>query len=356
MTPIRTIPPDQPACSLRAVRWWRLTRVLSLALAGAALGPAVASAATGSLPGYVILPLSRVGRANQACVRVTINGHSTMLMLDTGAPATVLDTRFYQGTRSKSPDVGQDKLPPEISRKTSANGQGAEVGYINSMTAGAMDFGKGPVIVTDLSATLSQFNNMHHNGAIAGLLGEDILHRYSALIDWRRRGVYFNTDPSKRMNISHAFVSAGWTAIPMSPTNGRHFSVACSVDGKPVRLLVDTGAQFTSFNKGTIPLDVIYNRDTGGSMARLASMGGEASMVGSFSSLYPARVERLKIGDYEVRHVNVAVHLLPEGILREQSDGEGPMLGLLGAEILSSNNAMIDIAGSTLYLKPGSSR
>ena len=313
-------------------------------------------ASPGSLPGYVILPLSHMGRSNQACIRVTINGQPTMLMLDTGAPLTVLDNAFYQGTRSKAGSVSQDLLPPGISRKTTANGQSAEVGYISSMKAGAMDFGKGPVVVTDLSQNLGEYNNFHHVGAVAGLLGEDVLHRYNALIDWRRRGVYFNTDPSKRMNVGHAFVTAGWTAVPMSPTSGRHFSVACAVDGKPVRLIVDTGAQFTSFNRGVIPLDIIYNRDTGGSMQRLASTEGTAGMVGSFSSLYPARVEHLKIGSYEVRHVNVAVHKLPEGILNEQSAGEGPMLGLLGDEILAANSAVIDVTGSTLYLKPSSSR
>lgn len=333
-----------------------MARLAPVALAGVLCAPSAGHAAAGSLPGYVILPLSHMGRANQACIRVAINGQPTMLMLDTGAPRTLLDTRFYQGARSKAETVDQDQLPPGVPRKTSANGQSAEVGYISSMKAGAMDFGKGPVIVTDLSVTLNQFNNLHHLGAVAGLLGEDILHRYNALIDWRRRGVYFNTDPSKRMNVGHAFVSAGWTAVPMSPTNGHHFSVACAVDGKPVRLLVDTGAQFTTFNKGIIPLDIIYNRDTGGSMQRLASMGGTAAMVGSFSTLYPARVEHLRIGNYDVQHINVAVHQLPQWVMQEQSDGEGPMLGLLGAEILASNSAIIDIAGSTLYLKPAGTR
>ena len=330
-------------------------RLLTLLAAALLLAPTLGRAAAGGLPGYVILPLSHMGRSNQACVRVTINGQPTMLLLDTGAPQTLLDTRFYQGARSQAGAVSAAQLPPEIPRKGKANGQPAEIGSI-SMTAGAMNFGRGPVVVTDLSEELGQYNNLHRIGSVSGLLGEDILHRYNALIDWGRRGVYFNTDPSKRMNPGRAFVSNGWTAVPMSATSGRHFTVSCTVDGKPVRLIVDTGAQFTSFNKDTIPLDIIYNRDTRGSMARLGSTEGTALMVGSASSMYPARVQRLKIGSYEVQDAIVAVQKIPEGFLREQSEGEGPVLGFLGDEVLASNNAIIDISGSTLYLKPRSRR
>ncbi len=329
--------------------------VLPLALVGLGLlTPAPVRAEPSSLPGYVILPLTSMGRANQACIRATINGQSTMLMVDTGAYATVLDTRFYQGVRSKPGSVGEDQLPVELQHKVSANGEKAEVGYISSMTSGAMNFSHGPVVVTDLSRQLNQFNNLHHAGAVGGLLGEDILHKYSAFIDWRRRGIYFNTDPARRMNVGRAFVAAGWTAVPMSPTSGRHYTVQCTIEGKPVRLLVDTGAQFTTLRTGVMPLPIIYNRDTGGSMARLASTGMTMSMIGMDSSSYPARLEHWKIGDYEIAKSNVAVNKFPAMFGNEQSSGDGPLLGVLGAEVLAANNAIIDISGSALYLKAGS--
>ncbi len=318
--------------------------------------PLPGRAEPGALPGYVILPLSHMGRANQACIRVTINGQPTMLMLDTGAYATVLDSHFYQGVHSRLGSGSDNELPPELQQKVNANGEKADVGYISSMTAGAMNFGKGPVVVTDLSKMLAQFNNLHHAGTVSGLLGEDILHKYSAFIDWGRRGVYFNTDPAKRMNVGHAFVNAGWTAVPMSSTNGRHYTVQCTIEGKPVRLMVDTGAQFTTLRSGVMPLPIIYNRDTGGSMAHLASTSMTMSMIGLDTISNPARLENWKIGNYVVARSNVAVNKFPEVFGNEQSAGEGPLLGLLGAEVLAANNAVIDIPNSMLYLKAGSSR
>ena len=214
-----------------------------------------------------------------------------------------------------------------------------------------MNFGGGPAIVTDLSSLFAQYNNLHGAGSIAGLLGEDVLHRYAAIIDWRRRGVYFNTDPSKRMKLGPSLTAAGWTAIPMAPTNSHRFTVPCTVNGKQARLLVDTGAGFTSFAPGIVPLSVNYNRDTGSSMAHLASTGMTSRMIGLDSTMYPAEVEHWKIGTYEIASSYVAVHKFPPGALADESSDPGPTLGLLGSEILAKNNALIDIAGSTLYLK-----
>lgn len=327
---------------------WRLG---SVALAALLLTPVSGHAQGGALPGYVVLPLSHLARSNQACIHVTVNGQPTMLILDTGAYATVLDSHFYQGVHSRPGGVNADELPPELQQKVSANGEKAEVGYISSMTAGAMNFGKGPVVVTDLSRLLNQVNRLQQGGTVGGLLGEDILHKYSALIDWRRRGVYFNTDPAKRMNVARAFVSAGWTAVPMSPTNGRHYTVQCTIEGKPVRLLVDTGAEFTSLRSDIMPLPIIYNRDTGRSMVHLASTGMAMSMIGMDSIANPVRLEHWKIGDYEIARSTVLANKFPATFGHEQSAGEGPLLGVLGAEVLAANNAVIDVAGSALYLK-----
>ncbi len=295
-----------------------------------------------------------MGRANQACIAVSINGRSTRLILDTGAYATVLDDHFYQGVHTQPSGVSEDQLPPELRKKVTANGEKAQVGYITEMTAGAMNFGKGPVVVTDLSHTMGRFNGQHPAEAVGGLLGEDILRRYSAVIDWRRRGVYFNTDPSKRINFGRAFTSAGWKAVPLSPTNGRHYTVQCTVENKPVRMIVDTGAQYTTLRTGVMPLPMHYNRDPGYSMAHLLSSAIPMSMIGLDSTAYLARLDHWKIADYELGSTNVVADQFPPNFGNEQSAGDGPILGLLGAEVLAKNNAVIDIAGPTLYLKPNS--
>ena len=75
-------------------------------------------------------------------------------------------------------------------------------------------------------------------------------------------------------------------------------------------------------------------------------------MINSRSVGYPARIENWKLGNYVVKSSAVTVTEMPAALTSEHSSGEGPMLGLLGAEVLARNSAIIDIAGSTLYLKP----
>lgn len=139
----------------------------------------------------------------------------------------------------------------------------------------------------------------------------------------------------------------------MSSTSGRRFTVACTVSGKPVRLLVDTGANFTTFAPDIVPLSIIHARDSGGGMSHINSYAATSSMIGGDYTLYPAEVDHWKIGNYEMEHSYIATHHFPPHSLDDESAGDGPMLGLLGAEIMAANNAIIDIAGSTLYLKPG---
>ena len=138
----------------------------------------------------------------------------------------------------------------------------------------------------------------------------------------------------------------------MAATSGNHFSVQATVEGKPVRLLVDTGATFTAFAPNVVKFSrMIYhmNDSTG---TRLQTAAVSMSMINNNTVAYPARVENWKIGNYTVKSSVVTIHDMPSQLTSERSNGEGPMLGLLGAEVLASNNAIIDIADSTLYLKP----
>ncbi len=296
-------------------------------------------------------PLILTDHGNQATLRVEINGRSTMLYLDTGAPRTLLDSGFYRGSLPKTGNASADELPPELRKKTNANGQSAEYAMVNSLNIGGYDLGKRPVVLTDLSLDLGRYNHAHANAAISGLLGEDILRQYGAIIDWRRRGVYFNVDKAKRIKMGPGIIAAGWTAVPMSPTSGNHYSVEATVEGTRVRLLVDTGAGFTTFMPGIVKFShmVYHINDAVGT--RLNSTAMNMHMINDRSVAYPAQVEHWKIGNYEIESSAVSVAHVPTQLLAEKSSGEGPMLGLIGAEVLAKNNAIIDIAGSTLYLK-----
>ncbi len=329
----------------------RASLAMLIALASCTSGPARAVAA--GIPGYVVVPLSLMDKVNQAVVRANVNGRPTMLLMDTGASGTLLDRRFYQKAQVRSNDAAPGQLPPEVGKKVKVNGEPAEVGYVDSLQVGGAEFGKRPVGVLDMSGQFAQYNNMHAGSALGGLLGEDVLRKYSAIIDWARRGVYLNIDPAKRLKLGPGLVAAGWTAIPMYSTEFRHFAVSCTVESQPVRLLVDTGAGFTGIVPDIVPIKhMIYGREAGSSTGHIHSYSIRSSMTGMDSNAYLAKLENWKVGNYEIASSVVTVSKIVPGLLAQQSGGEGPLLGLLGAEVLASNNAIIDVAGSTLYLKP----
>lgn len=329
-----------------------LGRIVAMTYVSLSASAGVVAAQNG-IPGYVVLPLALMEHANQASVRAEVNGKRTLLVLDTGATTTLLDDSFYRGSLPKGGGVKSSELPPELKKKVDANGQKAEYAMVDDLKLGGLDVGKRPVVVTDLGANLGQYNRTHSSEAITGLVGEDLLHEYGAIIDWGRRGVYLNTDKSKRLKLGPALLSAGWTAVPMAPTNARHFSVEAVVEGKKVRLIVDTGAQFTTFVPGIVPLNgMMYNfGKQGATGSHIQSTGMTMAMINHASTAYAAKVEHWKIGGFEIASSVVSVTPMPASLLKESSTGEGPMLGLVGAEVLAKHYAIIDVAGSTLYLK-----
>ncbi len=301
--------------------------------------------AADALPGYVALPLADT-LTHLAVIRATIDGHPTSLIVDTGAAATTLDRRLYKGVLTASADPGASILPAGLPKTTRVNNVTAAVGQIQNLRAGAMRFGNGPVLVMDLSGMFGDYNNSHNRGAIGGLIGEDVLTTYGAIIDWRRRGIYFNTDASKRIHPGKSLVAAGWTAVPMHRTNGRHFAVSCVIDHRPFQLIVDTGAAFTLLDVGLLgSRDVINSHGA----LRMGGIGGDALTR-------PVMLTDWMIGDYRIASYPVGATKLPDYFLSETAGGAGPMLGLLGSEVLSHNSAIIDIAGSTLYLKPAAAK
>ncbi len=323
-----------------------------MALICAALFSAsVRGKAADSLPGYVVLPLTLVG-PHTAGLRATINGHHTTLIVDTGAPLTVLDRRLYKGVVTSTTTANASSLPADFPKSTQAQ-RSAGRHRANREPPGRRDalrqravLRHGPVghVTTDYR----DYNATHPDDPVGGLIGEDILRHYAAIIDWPRRGIYFNTDPSKRLKLGPGLVAAGWTAVPMERTSGRHFAVSSTVNGKPYQLIVDTGAEFTTVDVSQLNYhDASYLPYVRGTM--------RTQMIGGISEGRPMYLKDWMLGSYHVPEVSVLGELLPGGLTNETSAAHGPVLGLLGREVLARNSAIIDISGSTLYVKPAKS-
>ena len=283
----------------------------------------------------VAVPLVRTAR-NHLGLEASINGHSALMTVDTGAPLTLIDRQTYD---RDVPASAAGQIPANVSRVTTINTQPGKTGWVQDLQAGPMHFGSGPVALTDLYQVSGAASNNSQTRVVAGFLGDDILRRYGAVIYWGNKVVYFDTHPGGHLQVAAAAVKAGWTAIPMELTSGRHFAVPCSLAGSS-HLIVDTGAYATLIDKSVWPDDI-----TRGQPRRY--MNG----ISGIETASPIILKHWSIGNFQMTNSMVGVGKFSFGLFNETTPSPGRVVGLLGSEWLSLRNAIIDVGGMTLYLK-----
>jgi predicted aspartyl protease len=258
------------------------------------------------------------------------------LIIDTGASHSVLDTK-----RAASFGVMPAGADSPYGQTTYLNGQPCRVGVINSLKAGRMDFGNGPIALFDLgSGGHSLIGERLAGFGADGVLGSDIMTRYKAIINCRSQSIFFKVDSSQHAHLSQFLLSDHFTKIPMREEANRAFTVPCSVNGRPSRLLVDTGAFITTFNQASAKTLGISYRGTRAS-GRFADGVARPISVGKF--------KHFAIGDFQVPPQNFGVTVLPDFALHH---GTSEVDGLLGVELLAFHHqGIIDFEGMNLFLK-----
>src|SRR5439155_18209774 len=109
---------------------------------------------------------------NQMISPLTINGQPQNLLVDTGANQIILDA-----DAASSFGIRPSQRALRYTRFTRINGQLLPVGFAQSLNAGGMNFGSGPVMLRN------SFHSNARNSGVDGLLGLDILSRYDAVIN-----------------------------------------------------------------------------------------------------------------------------------------------------------------------------
>ncbi len=122
---------------------------------------------------------------------------------------------------------------------------------------------------------------------------------------------------------------------------GVHLLIEVAINGKPARMLVDTGASQTVLDK-TRALDFIGDAEVEESETLSKGLGTD-SMESSTTVLETFSIGEMKIAEQEVVlldlvHVNNSYEAM----------GEAPVDGVLGGEILRSKNAVIDYGAGTI--------
>ena len=274
-------------------------------------------------------------------------------MIDTGAPVTLIDKNSAATFGMK---VGNTNVT--VGGAFGKSWEHYGMSKLNSIAMGNCVLTNVPVALADESGMNTKTSSIpieSHIPRIAqlpylnGFLGSREMRKFGMIIDCTRQMLYINPNgPSSAVSHSLAgFLSArGFTRIPMRLNSTHHFDVEGALNGHPTRFVVDTGATTTVVDKTTVT-----HAGIGVSGTRLAanSVGGRVEHIGS------ADIKELTIGDFTIPNAEVAVANLSGELLHPKADTESNA-GLLGAEYLAFNFAIIDVGGTTLYLRHPDSR
>jgi predicted aspartyl protease len=290
---------------------------------GAAKNPSVSP----QLAGYRAVRV-HYGPMNQMIISVRINGHPANLLVDTGSNEIILDT-----DAAATFGIGPSPRGVRYVGYTEINGQLLPVAFMQSLTAGSMNFGSNPVVLRD--SPRSGTGKAH----VDGVLGLQPLFRHKAVINCRTRLVFFKSDQSRHMNLSAVASSEKFRIVPMHREASGALTVQCSIHGQSGRLLVDTGAFVTTFPDTFFKSLGISSEPTGIS-ARFPT--------GTTQRISAAQINDLKIGDFKVPTAKFGVAALPRFALRQ---GGTRISGILGMDTLYICHAIIDLDGMNLFLK-----
>lgn len=329
-------------------RWWSpagsVLTAAAVILAALLLTPAdrlqaAPAATTGkrTQPRFAMIKLAR-GPMNRLLLSATIDGKEGMMQLDTGAGVTLLDSDKY---KFLLPGPGRP-LPAGLPAKIKVNGHDLRVGFARELKIGSVNLGSFPLVVGD-RGMFWDVSGLSRRVKVDGVLGEDLLRSYRAIVDCQRLILYLTLDSNPKKSAGPALVAAGWTRVPMSNL-GTNFTVECQLGKHRYRLLVDTGAPFTALDSGLVTAEGIRTRDLPLTSGFVGTPHQKTQLVGQRS---------LVIGQYVARNMEIIARRDLISSLKSNLGGNPPLLGVLGGDTLAQNHAVIDIGDGCLYLKAG---
>lgn len=262
----------------------------------------------------------RKNQAKHLIIDVEVNRVSASLMIDTGTPTT---------------NIARDQLPKfgvveqeTSSRVTSPLGSASDKFYgiakLNTLAMGNCMIQDVPVLIDAIPF-------------IDGVLGSEDMHRVGAVLDCGEPALYYaphgpGSDTSSKL--AATLKGDGFTQVPMRLTSDHRLEVACSIAGIPSTIIVDTGSLVTCVGRSIATKAGIRMKRT---RTVLLGSGGASALIKT------GHVKQFLIGDFEIRNADISFVDL------KQTDF--PSAYILGIGELVSNRAIIDIGGSSMYLR-----
>lgn len=283
---------------------------------------------------FEALPLVR-SRQNHLLVHAFINGRPAWLTVDSGAPVSAIALNRREYFRLK-PITAASSLPARVQ----INGAFNNVAIARELRIGGLILADEPVVTVDLGGS-ARAARMAHEPQIDGIIGADILFPTQAVLDCERQLLVLKTDPNV-VGSFPGFSRRGLRAVPIQVSDGYNLYVNGSVNGRPAKLMVDTGSFTTLLHRSFVRRMRIATRETpySSSAVNLKERGVRV-----------AHIRKLSVGSVDIVGKEVGVidleGLIHDGLL----EGSPPVAGLLGAETLRRHHGIIDFGTRTLYLR-----
>ena len=195
-------------------------------------------------PQFEALPLVR-SRQNHLLVRAFINGKPAWLTVDSGAPVSVIALNRREYFRLK-PTTAESKLPARVQ----INGAFNSVVIARELRIGGLTLVDEPVVTVDLGYSARAARHVHEQ-EIDGIIGADILFPTQAVLDCERQLLILKTDPEVMGRVP-GFDRRGLRAVPIQVSDDYNLYVNGSVNGKPAKLMVDTGSFDTLLHRSFV--------------------------------------------------------------------------------------------------------
>jgi predicted aspartyl protease len=253
-------------------------------------------------------------------VDVEVNGVSASLMVDTGTPTT----NIARDSLEKFGLVEQKTSLQVTSPLRSASNKFYGIAKLNTLAMGSCVIQDLPVLIDAIPY-------------VDGVFGSEDMHRIGAVLDCAELALYYaprgpRSDTSSKL--AAMLQSNGFTQVPMHLTSDHRLEVACSIDGVPSTIVVDTGSLATCVEKGIgIKAGIIMKH----TRTVLIGSGGAKAPLSS------GHVRQFAIGDFEIRDADIS--------FVGPKKADSPSAHLLGIGELVSNSAIIDVGGLSMYLR-----
>lgn len=281
--------------------------------------------------GYEPIPLKR-DHDNHLFLYGEINGKSRRIGVDTGCSVTRVDSTAARKLKT----LGQ--LGVEL--------EDSFLGRITNGDVCLMRVKLGSALFTNQPAWAL---SLDAGGQYVGdcILGCDFLFRNFCLIDCLNQKLYVRgIEPSAKAEeaLKESLRVSGFHEIKLLQTSALVMTVAGKADGEPIKLLLDTGAPWLLLDSKQERRLHIERRSTNTHVDGIGKIGS--------AQLYRTQLKSLELGDLSLRRVDVGVADLSGWKIGDSKLPLRDVDGILGADFLAYNRALIDYHGLKLWLQP----